>query len=291
MMRPFGTAAMAFVAATLASAASAATGSYEIQDYYGGDQISGTGTGTHTLNGATSSGSTSVTGGNAPVVIAQGSIDPGGQTYLRMSATYEYLLGLAITGSAQQQAFYPIIVSSDRSAVVAHATGVFRMSGTSNTDSSVSFEAGSEYGSVGFSAGCDSGQYCYGPGSVTANVDVPYTVDLTLAAFGFGCYGGGCAVTPTSVAFTKITLNARAGVGYTGDDGGSVYSMIDPTITLDADFFTNNGLDINAFSITPYTASSPTPEPTTWAMMLGGFGLAGGLLRRRRDRAEVSAVR
>jgi hypothetical protein len=24
------------------------------------------------------------------------------------------------------------------------------------------------------------------------------------------------------------------------------------------------------------------PEPATWALMIGGFGLAGGMLRRRR---------
>jgi hypothetical protein len=30
------------------------------------------------------------------------------------------------------------------------------------------------------------------------------------------------------------------------------------------------------------------PEPSTWALMIGGFGLVGGLLRRRRELASVS---
>jgi hypothetical protein len=30
------------------------------------------------------------------------------------------------------------------------------------------------------------------------------------------------------------------------------------------------------------------PEPTTWALMIGGFGLAGAALRRRRAVAAVA---
>jgi hypothetical protein len=32
----------------------------------------------------------------------------------------------------------------------------------------------------------------------------------------------------------------------------------------------------------PFTWSSPAPEPASWALMVGGFGLAGAALRRRR---------
>ena len=33
------------------------------------------------------------------------------------------------------------------------------------------------------------------------------------------------------------------------------------------------------------------PEPGTWALMIGGFGLAGASLRRRRERSAVRANR
>ena len=36
------------------------------------------------------------------------------------------------------------------------------------------------------------------------------------------------------------------------------------------------------------SASSPTPEPASWALMLGGFGLVGGAMRSRRAKTAVS---
>ena len=33
---------------------------------------------------------------------------------------------------------------------------------------------------------------------------------------------------------------------------------------------------------------SAVPEPATWAMMIGGFGMVGGAMRRRRSSATVS---
>lgn len=36
-------------------------------------------------------------------------------------------------------------------------------------------------------------------------------------------------------------------------------------------------------------ADSPVPEPATWAMMIGGFGLVGGSLRRTRRMVAVAA--
>ena len=30
------------------------------------------------------------------------------------------------------------------------------------------------------------------------------------------------------------------------------------------------------------------PEPATWAMMIGGFGIAGASMRRRRNKAKVT---
>jgi hypothetical protein len=40
--------------------------------------------------------------------------------------------------------------------------------------------------------------------------------------------------------------------------------------------------------VAPPPPTSPAPEPTSWALMVAGFGMAGGLLRYRRPRARVA---
>ena len=50
------------------------------------------------------------------------------------------------------------------------------------------------------------------------------------------------------------------------------------------------GYDLQAVLLTPYTPPvGGVPEPTTWALMLGGFVLTGGMLRRRTRLATVAA--
>jgi len=47
---------------------------------------------------------------------------------------------------------------------------------------------------------------------------------------------------------------------------------------------TEDGLAVDDLTITASTAIAAVPEPATWAMMIGGFGLAGAALRRRATR-------
>ena len=47
------------------------------------------------------------------------------------------------------------------------------------------------------------------------------------------------------------------------------------------------GPDVSAFSISVGTAS--VPEPASWALLIGGFGLTGAALRRRGIMAPVAA--
>ncbi len=53
-----------------------------------------------------------------------------------------------------------------------------------------------------------------------------------------------------------------------------------PVQTLYADNGANQG----------FVIGSPAPEPASWALMIGGFGLAGAALRRRASRALAAAI-
>ena len=50
----------------------------------------------------------------------------------------------------------------------------------------------------------------------------------------------------------------------------------------------DDGMAIDDLSMTVTRAASPTPEPASWAMMLGGFGLIGGALRRRQTARAIA---
>lgn len=88
------------------------------------------------------------------------------------------------------------------------------------------------------------------------------------------------------------------GVAYAGLAADGLFVDVDP-IALTLHYFptTGIGFDVNSnnpglgllisTSLPSLTVSS-APEPSTWAFMLSGFGLAGALLRRRRDLKAVT---
>ena len=55
-----------------------------------------------------------------------------------------------------------------------------------------------------------------------------------------------------------------------------------------ADSFGSSTGNVGAFSVGFTGATAAVPEPATWSTMLGGFILAGGVLRRRRAKACVA---
>jgi hypothetical protein len=83
-----------------------------------------------------------------------------------------------------------------------------------------------------------------------------------------------------------LTADADAGLGGTTPFFGDASAFIDPTINLSSKL---NGLSLTLSQgsygphglYTPPPASA-APEPASWALMLGGFGLVGGALRRRK---------
>jgi len=96
--------------------------------------------------------------------------------------------------------------------------------------------------------------------------------------------------TVTSPVNTALNGNANRTL-YTGTisdiavaNGGTIalrWSDLDVAGNEDA-------LAIDDFSLTATLAAPAVPEPATWAMMIGGFALVGGAMRRR-NRALVAA--
>jgi hypothetical protein len=79
-----------------------------------------------------------------------------------------------------------------------------------------------------------------------------------------------------SNGLTNYSVNAAGTARLTGFEDTSGFYL-----------FTANqdGTALGSFSATAIAAASAAPEPATWAMMIGGFGMAGVAMRRRRARA------
>jgi len=86
--------------------------------------------------------------------------------------------------------------------------------------------------------------------------------------------------------FQEVTLTAKASVFEGSPFGNDARAFIDPIVTIDADFAANHpGLSVKFTDEelgNSFTDTAGVPEPATWALMIGGFGLAGAALRRRR---------
>ncbi|MFM9978699.1 MAG: PEPxxWA-CTERM sorting domain-containing protein [Sphingomonadaceae bacterium] len=82
--------------------------------------------------------------------------------------------------------------------------------------------------------------------------------------------------------------------------GNQQFGIATPSILANGGSFTSNdiyfllddnpanGDDNHDDMIIRATVRSAVPEPTTWAMMLGGFGIVGSLMRRRNVTTRVS---
>jgi hypothetical protein len=106
----------------------------------------------------------------------------------------------------------------------------------------------------------------------------------TPITYGAGGNSGGLALTSYSPGLGQIFW---IGDGLTGTGIGAIQQFIVPTGatrlylgTVDGfGWFNNIGTGVVTVD---GLSSSGTPEPAAWALMIGGFGLAGASLRRRR---------
>ena len=121
------------------------------------------------------------------------------------------------------------------------------------------------------------------------SVEGGYFGSTSGGSFCRNCDGGSSALDQTIWFWSNsdiiVTLDASALLKYTSEGNsplatfGSISAEVDPTFTIDDPAF-------SGFSIVGVPTGSPpptagaVPEPASWAMMLGGFGLIGGAMRR-----------
>jgi hypothetical protein len=130
-----------------------------------------------------------------------------------------------------------------------------------------------------------------------------FTIDFSsaISAFGFygtdiGDYGGQLTITLTgSNGITNLIVPNTIGSNASTSGSNLYWGFYDTANTYSSISFGNNsgGADIfgfDDFSIGTLTQVTPTPapEPASWAMMLGGFGLLGASMRSRRQRTAVA---
>jgi hypothetical protein len=92
------------------------------------------------------------------------------------------------------------------------------------------------------------------------------------------------ALTLSAFDINGLLLETAVGAGSTGPFTIS-------RATADIAFFSIGGSDtfgVQSVSLETPILSGAVPEPATWAMMIGGFGMVGGAMRRRRVSAKVS---
>ncbi|MBO9715199.1 MAG: PEP-CTERM sorting domain-containing protein [Sphingomonas sp.] len=122
--------------------------------------------------------------------------------------------------------------------------------------------------------------------------DGVYYSDIT----GFGQtlnYTQDFLVHPGEIFQVRLDANISSYV-LTGAAGGYAYGMA----TADPYFHFSGSSPGYTLTFSPGVSNVPSgfalpgavPEPATWAMMLGGFALAGGMLRRRRTATPVPAL-
>ena len=67
-----------------------------------------------------------------------------------------------------------------------------------------------------------------------------------------------------------------------GDFGATLTANNTGGMVFNAQVGSGGSGGLSSFGAAPVNATSPVPEPTTWAMMLVGFGAVGGMLRTRK---------
>ena len=140
-------------------------------------------------------------------------------------------------------------------------------------------------------------------GSGSSSVSVQNTAGAAIQAFG-GFFG--IALTPSASFTNRGTVTyGPTGTQYASFTSPSIDSSISQQsfVGLRANDGTNNffgfaylsgrtlvGYGYESIANTAVTATTAVPEPTSWTMMIGGFGIMGGLMRRRKSKIATTVA-
>jgi len=207
--------------------------------------------------------------------------------------------GRAISLGATADGFlgYQIVVYGPSSILVPiHLSGALNVS--VNSSGFAGARATADYHLSGYSA-FDSGDTALSVTCSSSNGGADFgqcggvVFNSNFEATAFSASGTGHAI---SIGL-NVSANASSNGFFVGDPGfdaldrtGDAYATADPYAEIDPAWLQAHPGYALAFSSGFTNGAGPAvPEPTTWALMLGGFGLAGSGLRRRR--ALASTVR
>jgi len=126
-----------------------------------------------------------------------------------------------------------------------------------------------------------------------------HTISNTLASFKIDQYGGEQLITinmPYAPGFLGEMTNPASSYFKWDQDGYVSFSSLEGTL----DSFSRKTSETlpqygqfdmyvtEQYSLTGPTPTPAVPEPATWAMMIGGFGMIGVAMRRRARRAAYA---
>ena len=189
------------------------------------------------------------------------------------------VMGAAL-GSALAMGGVSAAAAADLTGTKATITWLYPDGGTTYEAQTVTVGAGAEVTCPGGLTGgglCDGfvvlSNFDLGSNTISLNITGRSSFFSTAAFNGYefsGLAAGG--------VWTGYTLSTN----FVGLDASRVQ------FTPDALFVNMQGInaatgDTFTFTLTPGNANGGVPEPASWALMIGGFGLAGAALRRRRS--------
>ena len=122
-------------------------------------------------------------------------------------------------------------------------------------------------------------------GVIAANMSIPFNLPIkfnyykSIDSLTIGGNGDAVSMTGRTNDFGLSIGNAS------GPSHGSLYSAFSYAASSQNDFYRAGSLTITSAPASP----NAIPEPATWAMMIAGFGMAGGILRKRAVRPVLAS--